>query len=75
MTTIVLNIMYTFYRNEVGIDRFKNYKPKSAAQPLTKVRVPKAEVKSSRPRSSTRTGEVTATQADRKVPNRTEILT
>ena len=46
-----------------------------AAKPLTKVRVPKPEVRRSRPHISTMAGEVTAHQADRKLPNMTDTST
>ena len=45
-----------------------------AAKPLTKVRVPKPEVRRSRPHISTMAGEVTAHQADRKAPNMTATM-
>ena len=47
----------------------------SAAKPLTKVSVPKPDVRSSRPHISTIAGEVTAHQAERKAPNMTETIT
>ena len=49
--------------------------PTRAAKPLTKVRVPKPEVRRSRPHISTMAGEVTAHQADRKAPNIAETTT
>ena len=49
--------------------------PMRAAKPLTKVRVPKPEVRRSRPHISTMAGEVTAHQADRKLPNITDTIT
>ena len=48
--------------------------PTRAAKPLTKVRVPKPEVRRSRPHISTMAGEVTAHQAERKEPNMTETM-
>ena len=47
--------------------------PRRAAEPLTKVRVPKPMVSRSRPSMSTRTGGVTAHHADRNTPNRIDI--
>jgi hypothetical protein len=43
--------------------------PRRAAHPRTKVRVPKAVVRRSSPSIETSTGDVTATQADKNVPN------
>ena len=49
--------------------------PIRAANPLTKVSVPKPDVSSSRPHISTMAGLVTAHQAERKAPNMTETIT
>ena len=49
--------------------------PIRAANPLTKVSVPKPDVRSSRPHISTMAGLVTAHQAERKAPNMTETIT
>ena len=49
--------------------------PIRAANPLTKVSVPKPEVRRSRPHISTMAGDVTAHQAERKAPNMTETMT
>ena len=54
---------------------FKECLPIRAANPLTKVSVPKPDVRRSRPHISTMAGEVTAHQAERKAPNMTETIT
>ena len=48
--------------------------PRKAERPRMQVRTPKAEVRCSRPRMSTRQEEVTAGQADRKRPNMTQTM-
>ena len=49
--------------------------PKRAANPLTKVSVPKPDVRSSRPHISTMAVLVTAHQAERNDPNMAETIT